>query len=389
MDWFEGERNNYLQEHLRKWGPSPGKVTWTELCRTSSLAHPAMAEKISPRAPIFMSEQLTEINRSRGGSRDQRSLIGEILYTLRPEDAIQIPMLRVDEKGKIVDWNRSMCDLTGFSPTQMIGKNYNDVLNEWMPHLTKEYQQAAFDWLVSKDDVASVLTEEECRADYLFPLPLPLRYDASFEYISGQNRHCNDYIELLVAKAARFIEVYPTFDSSDGVPQYHITGMNRESSINWYFDTAGWVGGLEFTLRKKQFMPSLATLCRELLPDGGPLFNSDGSIANANMKSKEISSQKIDVYEVISDYIRSCDATGIKYIREVLNIVHDRLRKQRRETKVFKFTEDWSSNPKTSTINKYILIALGGKEIIEQRVVSDEMIWTTGTKEEIVVTTQR
>lgn len=49
---------------------------------------------------------------------------------------------------------------------------------------------------------------------------------------------------------------------------------------------------------------------------------------------------------------------------------------------MFKFTEDWSSNPKTSTINKYILIALGGEQIIEQRVESDKMIWTIGKKEE-------
>ena len=84
-------------------------------------------------------------------------------------------MLRVDDKGKIVDWNRSMCDLTGFSAAQMIGKSYTDILDEWMPHLTNEYKKAAFDWLKSKDDVESEFTEEKCRADYLFPLPLPLR----------------------------------------------------------------------------------------------------------------------------------------------------------------------------------------------------------------------
>eukprot|EP00956_Cyclotella_meneghiniana_P010259 scaffold14166_cov22-Cyclotella_meneghiniana.AAC.2 len=54
----------------------------------------------------------------------------------------------------------------------------------------------------------------------------------------------------------------------------------------------------------------------------------------------------------------------------------------RMETKLFTFTEDWSSNPETSTINKYILIALGGEQIIEQRVESGKMIWTTGKKEE-------
>jgi len=382
MDWLESEQNNRLQEHLRKWGPSPDKVKWTELCRTSSLVDPQMTKKISPHAPIIMSEQLAKLKQSHGGQFTHNSVMDEILHALRPEDAIHIPMLRVDDKGKIVDWNRSMCDLTGLSASQMIGKSYKDILDEWIPHLTNEYKQAAFDWLVSKDDVASEFTEEKCRADYLFPLPLPLRYDASFKYTSGRKRHYNEYIELLVAKTGRLIEVYPTFDSVESVPQYWITEMNRERDrIDWYFETAGWVGGLEFTLRRKHFVPSLTTLCRGLLPEGGPTFNRDGSVTITNVQSEETSTNQ-SVYRVISNYTRSCNATGLKYIREVLNIVYDRVRKPRRETKVFTFTEDWSSNPQTSTINKYILIALGGEQIIEQRVESGKMIWTTGKKED-------
>eukprot|EP00956_Cyclotella_meneghiniana_P012753 scaffold18149_cov48-Cyclotella_meneghiniana.AAC.5 len=381
MDWLEAEQNYHLREHLQKWGPSPNKVTWTELCRTSSLANPQKAKNISPHAPIFMSEQLFQLKQSYRGQITDSSM-DEILQALRPEDAIHIPMLRVDDKGQIVDWNRSMCDLTGFSAAQMIGESYTDILDEWMPHLTNEYKKAAFDWLKSKDDVESEFTEEKCRADYLFPLPLPLNYEATFKYTSGRKRHYNEYIELFVARTDRLVEVYPAFDSGESVPQYWITGMNQERDrIDWYFDTAGWVGGLEFTLRRKNFVPSLTKLCRELLPEGGPTFNCDGSVTITNVQFKETSTNQ-SVYRVICNYTRLCNNTGLKYTREVLNIVYDRVRKMRRETKVFTFTEDWSSNPRTSTINKYILIALGGEQMIEQGVESGKMIWTTGKKEE-------
>ena len=38
---------------------------------------------------------------------------------------------KVDGDGKIIDKNRSMCDLTGISSLQVVGKAYADVLDEW------------------------------------------------------------------------------------------------------------------------------------------------------------------------------------------------------------------------------------------------------------------
>ena len=114
------------QEQQQNWGPDPNKITWDELCKRESRKNPSAAQKISSR-PIFMSTQLHKMLDITGKYEKYK----EILTSLRPEDAIHIPQLRVDGDGKIIDWNRSMCDLTGISASQVVGKTYADVLNEW------------------------------------------------------------------------------------------------------------------------------------------------------------------------------------------------------------------------------------------------------------------
>ena len=49
-----------------------------------------------------------------------------------------------------------------------------------IPNLTKEYKQAAVDWLSKSEDVISEYDAEGCREDYLFPLPLPVSSELSF-----------------------------------------------------------------------------------------------------------------------------------------------------------------------------------------------------------------
>lgn len=114
------------QEQQQNWGPDPNKITWDELCKRESRKNPSAAQKISSK-PIFMSTQLHKMLDITGKYEKYK----EILTSLRPEDAIHIPQLRVDGDGKIIDWNRSMCDLTGISASQVVGKTYADVLNEW------------------------------------------------------------------------------------------------------------------------------------------------------------------------------------------------------------------------------------------------------------------
>lgn len=156
-------------ERRRRWGPSPHKVSWAELCERMSAENSSRATKISS-SPLFMSSQIIK---SFEYSPDLKDRYNQILLALRPEDAIHIPQLRFDyDTGKIIEWNRSLCDLTGISAAQVVGKPYAEVLDEWIPNLTKEYKRAAVEWATQKEEHVSEYEDgEDCREDYLFPLP--------------------------------------------------------------------------------------------------------------------------------------------------------------------------------------------------------------------------
>ena len=168
----------------REWGPCPYKVSWTEYCKRKIDADPEYAHKISNGSPdsLIMSDQILRLvlnaNNDLDFGYEKKKDALNILKSLRPEDAIHIPHVRFDhETGKIIDWNRSMCDLTGISAVQVVGKLYADVLKEWCPNLSKEYKDAAVEWVKKSEDKQSEHSKrkpEELRADYLFPLPLPV-----------------------------------------------------------------------------------------------------------------------------------------------------------------------------------------------------------------------
>ena len=82
-----------------------------------------------------------------------------------------------------------------------------------------------------------------------------------------------------------------------------------------------------------------------------------------------------DVYRIISNYIQTCGPTGIRYIREVLNAVRSVTRSLRATNKVISFSNDWSSNPETSSIHKHVLVALGGADSVTQQVDKGKMTW--------------
>ena len=371
-----------VRTHHQNWGPGPNKFTWTELCKQLTLANPEQAKKISGDSPLFMSNEMLQLKSGWDYGRNSK----EILYALRPEDAIHIPMLRFDyDTGRVIEWNRSMADLTGISAAQVVGKSYAQILDEFIPNLTKEYKQAVVEWVGNKEDKDSVYHDKEhCRDFYLFPLPLPIFHVSSFENVSGKNVHYDEYVELLVAKTGRLLELYPTFQSYGGVPQCIY-------SDKWNFDASGWVGGVEFTLRRKQYVPSLQVLCRGLLPEGDHIFNGDGSLVVSAIKTAPRKSEEVslvdcvsadknqtteNVYKTISDYVRSCGPTGIRYIREVLGAVHRKTRNYGLKKLAFNFSTDWSSHPETSSIHKYILLALGGADAITEHFDKGNMVWT-------------
>ena len=247
------------------------------------------------------------------------------------------------------------------------------------------------DWLTKKYDTTSecYYTAEEQRENYLFPLPLPLRYDSSFKYARSSGQYFDEYIELLVARTQNLTDLYPNYKD---MPQYGRNPVTNESG--WYYNTSGWVGGMEFTLRRKQYLPSLQTMCRELVPKGKHTFNMDGSLDKSIEKESVSNSQETkddDDYLHIVNYIRSCGPIGIKYVREILRIVC-KVNWCTRTThnKIFDFTEDWSKHPETSEIHKIIFSSLGGTDILNQQTdKKGKMIWTftfTGKMDETATT---
>ena len=61
------------------------------------------------------------------------------------------------------------------------------------------------------------------------------------------------------------------------------------------------------------------------------------------------------------------DRTGMRYILEVLHNSRRCTRGTARIKKLY-FSDDWSTHPETSSINKVVMLALGGAIIIVQAV---------------------
>ena len=243
-------------------------------------------------------------------------------------------------------------------------------------------------WLTKKDDTTSdCYNTEDRRENYLFPLPLPLRYDSSFKYARSNGRF-DEYIELLVARTQNLTELYPNYKD---MQQYGRNPVTNE--LGWYFNTRGWMGGMEFTLRRQQYLPSLQTLCRELVPKGEHTFNVDGSLNKSIGQESVSNSQETedDDYVHIVNYVRSCGPVGMKYVREILRIVRNvNWCARTSHNKIFDFTEDWSTHPETSSIHKVVFSALGGSDILNQQTdKKGKLFWTftfTGKMDESATT---
>jgi hypothetical protein len=228
---------------------------------------------------------------------------------------------------------------------------------------------------------------------------LPLSYRDEFKYSKKKMHNHNEFVELLVARADNLEKVYPKIISE--VPQ---NGFNGKK-FGWFFDSTDWFGGTEFTLKRKQCVPSLQLLCKELvrfsekeeIEIGDALLSAVVSkqVPLAKSHSPEESQQppagaaaappppaatregKQDVYDTISNFVRSCDETGIVYFLEVLHSVR-RSHNNYTRFKTFNFSHDWSTHPQTSAINKTIHMALGGPTAIVQSAERGQMKWSCG-----------
>lgn len=172
-------------------------MRWDELCiaRATPLVLSTNARKLRngeelPHPSSWTTSQLLAY--TDGLTTDRKK--AKILSDLRPEDCTHVPELRIDSSGTILDWNRSMADLTGISQSAIIGLKYEDVLRRLMPGLSNEYRNAAVKWVTSPSDADEPVTRERYRQHYLFPLPLPLRR-------SCQSDGKCYYIELLATNA--------------------------------------------------------------------------------------------------------------------------------------------------------------------------------------------
>lgn len=143
-----------------------------------------------------------------------------------------------------------------------------------------------------------------------------------------------------------------------------------DPDTGWEYETEDWIGGSEFTLRRKAAVPTLQSLCGRLLPSD--LTNRDGSLKTAAI---EPGRGKKDAHEFIADYVRTCDEFGLMYIREVMNNVRTCYRKCRVDKKAYEFSLDYSSHPKTRKVNQYVHFALGGDEILLQTVEKNKLVW--------------
>lgn len=256
-----------------------------------------------------------------------------ILSNLRPEDTTHIPEVRIDALGTVVDWNRSMVDLTGISRSEVVGRKYEMILSEWLPDLSGKYRNAAVKWVKSPIEEPTFPQDSYQRQDQrerkfrehcLFPLPLPVRR-------SPQSSDSCYFLELLATRAHKYLAL--------GI--HHIPlgpgNFRKHEEENWF-------GGVEFTLRR-------------LSPTANIVVPSTPAVG-----------------EVV-DIIRSQHPTVLKFIREALFHVRSALRSIKLRHKLYTFSNDWSKCDETAGVCTILLEALGGQSVIEQSVKSGKLIW--------------
>ena len=265
-------------------------LAWEDMCReiatNDSLSH------IRPKgikdsgfevtsSELWMTNQLLTHLRSFSEPHinvDKHKIINYMVRVLRPEDVTNTPQLRIDhESGVIIDWNRSMTDLTGVARSEVLGKTYKSMLREWVPLISEKYSNAAIKWMLWPEDNPMDEDDDDerwpddpdlLREMYLFPLPLPLKSSAK-KSDKGNNK-C-DFVELLVVKASEFKDI-----------RYYVPQRNYRDMPDQHYNLEGWIGGLEFTLRRVCNVPSLQSLCHAIIPQN--VLAADGSIL-ASLKS--------------------------------------------------------------------------------------------------------
>ena len=323
---FRNPYNPYRQGNDELPEGGKGTLRWDELCiaRATPDVIRMNANKLwkgeeLPDPSTWTTSQLLAY--TPGLTTDRKK--ANILSDLRSEDCAHIPELRIDSSGTILDWNRSMADLTGISQSEIIGLKYEDVLRRLMPWLSDEYRNAAVKWVTSPPDADETVARERYRQHYLFPLPLPLRR-------SCQSDGKCYYIELLATKGTMY--------------------MNLDISIQpllggEYFpghELKDWFGGTEFTLRRIE-------------PRGTPMVTRTNTPLDR-----------------IFDAIQLQNPTVLKYLREALFHLRSALRSMSTPRKVYTFTEDWSSCPETSGICEAFHAII---EHMEQSVKGGKLTW--------------
>jgi len=331
---------------------------WEDLCTQVSSANRIDGRSSNNELPAdtWMSQQLLS-------ALPSPDIPNDIIGKLRPEDASQFPHLRIDAKtGKVIDWNRSMTDLTGVARSQVVGKKYDDILREWVPSLSDEYRTAAVAWTTSvsddkKDDYDmryDTCEDEGFREHNLFPLPLPVKRS---ENASGDVWY---YVELLAAKVDRYSYLYPKKEL-----------INEGNDL---FD--GWVGGTEFTLRKKK-LPSLKPLCLEILSQN--VFNSGGSALDVSsvvpITERMVLTLKIEVIKWINGQEKTFgEARAVVCVPAALNffqlhrVVIQTLRRSNicsRETHVWKAKNIASPYNANSMDGSFDYVQLGETYFVE------------------------
>ena len=381
---MELPHTQFFTELVRSHRSPDSKLTWEELCNQvvrriptkqkqtynqwGERIHDEDDDVVNDGDELYMSRQILSRLSTMPGYIHNPTVNKYLLAVLRFEDAIHIPFLQIDNStGIITDWNRAMVDLTGLSKSDVVGKTYANVLQDWAPNLSSEYREAAVNWVSKEKDepmgegdyfADNLQNKTKKRGHYMFPLPLPVKH-------TFQNANSGDcwYIELLACRASSLTDCY-----------------SCHMFTYWQMKTTqGWIGGAEFTLRRKPVLPSPRSVAGVVDGDGSSnAFADTVSAQPASLRAAHagIDSSDGDVYDVITSYVRSCSSSGVEYLREVLYHVKMAMRSMVvNPKKPYNFSKDWSTVSDTSDINKTVMKALGGEGIVQQTVAGGKMVW--------------
>ena len=199
---MELPHTQFFSELVRSHRSPDSKLTWEELCEQVNRRIPTKQKQtynqwgerihdedddvVNDGDELYMSRQILSRLSTMPGYIHNPTVNKYLLAVLRFEDAIHIPFLQIDNStGIITDWNRAMVDLTGLSKSDVVGKTYANVLQDWAPNLSSEYREAAVNWVsIEKDDplgggdyfADNLQNKTKKRGHYMFPLPLPVKH---------------------------------------------------------------------------------------------------------------------------------------------------------------------------------------------------------------------